>query len=76
MERDELIEAPDKLEDPDLLYHQIKECLSYHDARGLTTYILERNFSDQTIFFDVASDIVRCLTQANLEENPGFFSDL
>lgn len=73
MERDEPIEAPEKLEDPDLLYHQIKECLSYHDARGLTTYILERNFSDQTIFFDVASDIVRCLTQANLEENPGFF---
>ena len=73
MEGDEPLEAPVKLDDPDLLYHQIKECLSYQDAKGLTTYILERNFSDQTIFFDVASDIVRCLTQANLEQYPGFF---
>lgn len=70
---DRTLEASAKLDNPDLLYHQIKECLSSKDAEGLTTYVLERKYSDQTIFFDVASDIVQCLTQANLEENPGFF---
>lgn len=67
------LETPAKTNDPTLLYDQIKECLSFCDSKGLANYVLEQDLSEQTIFFDLTSDIVHCLTQENLEQNPSFF---
>ncbi|XP_033754408.1 glomulin-like isoform X1 [Pecten maximus] len=53
--------------------HLIKESLKFYDSKGLKTLILEEKLSDQSIYWEVATELTKHLTAENFEKYTVFF---
>ncbi|XP_052062788.1 glomulin-like isoform X1 [Mytilus californianus] len=51
----------------------IKESLKYKDAQSLKMFILERKLSDESIFYELAGELAKSLTEENSKNAPIFF---
>ncbi|XP_069112247.1 glomulin-like isoform X1 [Argopecten irradians] len=51
----------------------IKESLKFYDSKGLKKLILEEKLSDQSIYWEVATELTKHLTAENLENYTVFF---
>ncbi|XP_063440743.1 glomulin-like isoform X1 [Mytilus trossulus] len=51
----------------------IKDSLKYKDAQSLKMFILERKLSDDTIFYELAGELAKSLTEENSKNAPIFF---
>lgn len=51
----------------------IKESINFKDAKSLKMFILERKFSAESVFSEIAGELARNLTMVNLENAPVFF---
>lgn len=51
----------------------IKESLKFLDSKGLKTLILEEKLSDQSIYWEVATELTKYLTDDNLQKRTVFF---
>ncbi|XP_021341792.1 glomulin-like [Mizuhopecten yessoensis] len=51
----------------------IKESLKFYDSKGLKTLILEEKLSDQSIYWEVATELTKHLTAENYEKYTVFF---
>lgn len=67
------MDAMEQARQAESVLKQIKECIAYKDPVGVKKFILEDKISDQTIFWELATDLCQCLTQENFENFEGFF---
>ncbi|XP_076112061.1 glomulin-like [Mytilus galloprovincialis] len=51
----------------------IKDSLKYKDAKSLKMFILERKLSDDSIFYELAGELAKSLTEENSKNVPIFF---
>ncbi|XP_071085607.1 glomulin-like isoform X1 [Haliotis cracherodii] len=63
----------ERITDGQLLITQIRECVEFRDAKGLKTYILEHKLSDQSVFWELTSELTQYVTEDILDKNPNFF---
>ncbi|XP_061195864.1 glomulin-like [Saccostrea echinata] len=67
------MEIMEKATDAETALKQIKECIQYKDSKGLKTVILEHKLKDQSVFWEIASELTANLTEENLEASEYFF---
>lgn len=67
------VEIMEKAVDAESALKQIKECIKFKDSKGLKTVILEHKLRDQSVFWEVASELTASLTEENLEQSEYFF---
>lgn len=66
-------EVMERAADAESALKQIKECIKFKDSKGLKTVILEHKLKDQSVFWEIASELTASLTEENLEQSEYFF---
>lgn len=67
------VEVMEKAADAETALKQVKECIKFKDSKGLKTVILEHKLKDQSVFWEIASELTANLTEENLEQHEYFF---